>query len=465
MPNLKTARELQSRAALENETAAEQSASEPDDMHGSAAQATTSRNGADESIKIADRIKELRRVRARELVPNPKNWRRHPKAQVEALRGLLAEVGYADALLVRELPDRRLMLIDGHLRAETTPDALVPVLVLDVSEEEADKILVTLDPLASMAESDSARITALLQTVRTESPAVEELLRRTAGDRLWEILHPDEVKEAEVPPDKAEELREKWQTEAGQLWQVGPHRLMCGDCTDESEVARLWSEGESSARLIWTDPPYGVSYAEKNRLLNRSDRGNRIQKPITNDHLSEAETGKLFQDGLAVASKYCEPGACVYVTVPGGRLLVRFINALEAAGFAFKSTLVWVKNQFVIGMSDYHFRHELVLYGWLNNGPHLWNGDRSQDSVFEVDRPHVSDSHPTTKPIELIARMVANSTRPGELVFDPFCGSGSTIVAAHQLGRIGFGCEIDPAYLAVQLERLSMLGLRPELVK
>jgi DNA modification methylase len=207
-----------------------------------------------------------------------------------------------------------------------------------------------------------------------------------------------------------------------------------------------------------------VSYAEKNRLLNRSDHGNRIQKPIANDHLSEAETGALFRDGLTVASKYCAPGACLYVSVPGGRLLVVFISALEAAGFAFKRTLVWVKNQFVIGMSDYHFRHELILYGWLNNGSHLWNGDRSQDSVFEVDRPHTSNLHPTTKPVELIARMVANSTRPGELVFDPFCGSGSTIVAAHQLGRVGFGCEIDPAYVAVELERLSMLGLRPELV-
>jgi DNA modification methylase len=464
MPNPKTVRDLESRTAREKEMAAGPSVPEPDDKHGSTAQVATSRSDAGGSIQIADRIKELRRVRARDLLPNPKNWRRHPKAQIDALRGLLAEVGYADALLVRQLPDGRLMLIDGHLRAETTPDVLVPVLLLDVSEEEADKILLTLDPLAAMAESDAQRIAALLQTVRTESPAVEELLRRTAGDRLWEILHPDEVREVEVSLDKADELRRKWHTGAGQLWRVGPHRMICGDCTDESQVARLWSQEKFPARLIWTDPPYGVSYAEKNRVLNRSDRGKRIQKPITNDHLSEAQTGTLLRDGLVVASKYCEPGACVYVSVPGGRLLVRFISALEAAGFAFKSTLVWVKNQFVIGMSDYHFRHELVLYGWLNNGAHHWDGDRSQDSVFEVDRPRASDLHPTTKPVELIARMVANSSRPGELVYDPFCGSGSTIVAAHQLGRIGFGCEIDPAYLAVELERLSRLGLRAELV-
>ena len=133
-----------------------------------------------ESIHIRDRIRELRRVAARDLVPNPKNWRRHPKAQVDALHGILAEIGYADALLVRELPDGRLVLIDGHLRAETTPDALVPVLVVDVNEEEADKILLTLDPLAAMAESDAERLKALLTTVCTDSEAVQDLLKRLA---------------------------------------------------------------------------------------------------------------------------------------------------------------------------------------------------------------------------------------------------------------------------------------------
>ena len=132
---------------------------------------TGSSDDSQNQIRIQDRIRELRRVRARDLLPNPKNWRRHPKAQGDALRGLLAEIGYADALLARELPDGRLMLIDGHLRAETTPDAQVPVLVLDVSAEEADKILLTLDPLAAMAESDAERIKALLQTVRTDNQA------------------------------------------------------------------------------------------------------------------------------------------------------------------------------------------------------------------------------------------------------------------------------------------------------
>ena len=205
-------------------------------------------------LEIRDRIKALRRVRAKELLPNPKNWRKHPQAQAAALRGLLEEVGYADALLVRELPDGRLMIIDGHLRAETTPEAEVPVLVLDVSEDEADKILMTLDPLAAMAEADSERIKTLLATVRTDSPAVEELLRRTAGERLWQVLHPHELSEAEIAPYRAAELGAKWGTETGQLWLIGPHQLLCGDCRDVHNLKRLFENAEAF-RLIVTDPP------------------------------------------------------------------------------------------------------------------------------------------------------------------------------------------------------------------
>jgi len=127
-------------------------------------------------MEIRDRIKELRRVKASDLRPNPKNWRTHPQAQQDALRGVLAEVGYADALLARELPDGGLMLVDGHLRAETTPDMEVPVLILDVTEAEADKILATLDPLASLAEANTEALRELLDGIDTQSAAVQAML-------------------------------------------------------------------------------------------------------------------------------------------------------------------------------------------------------------------------------------------------------------------------------------------------
>jgi len=181
MPRSRTVQNRESRTAVENGTTAELSLSKPSDRHSSTFREKTS-SGVREPLQIADRIKELRRVRAKDLLPNPKNWRRHPKAQADALRALLADVGYADALLTRELSDGRLQLVDGHLRAQITPDSLVPVLVLDLTEEEADKVLATLDPLAAMAETDAERIKALLQTVRTDDEAVTDLLRHTAGD-------------------------------------------------------------------------------------------------------------------------------------------------------------------------------------------------------------------------------------------------------------------------------------------
>jgi site-specific DNA-methyltransferase (adenine-specific) len=414
---------------------------------------------------IRDRIKELRRVRASELVPHPKNWRRHSRAQAEVLKGLLAEIGYAGALLARELSDGRLMTIDGHLRAETTPDMEVPVLILDVTEEEADKILLTLDPVAAMAEGDQAAVEALLETVRTDSLAVASLFERIAGETAWLALNdPQQVVEVPARIDKAAELRVKWGTAPGQAWQAGPHKLVCGDCRDKAVVGRLWRDGSRKIRLVWSDPPYGVSYGAKNEFLNAISRGNRIQTPIHGDQMSATEVRALFANALKVAVVHAEIGMAVYATVPGGPLYTEFVGAFADAKISYRAQLTWVKQQFVIGRSDYHYRHEPILYGWLENGAHYWNGDRSQDSVFEVDKPHVSAEHPTQKPIALISQMIANSTLPGELVYDCFAGSGSTLVAAHQLGRVGYGVEIDSGYIAVALQRLADLGLEPKLI-
>jgi DNA modification methylase len=416
-------------------------------------------------MKIRDRIKELRRVKASELIPNEKNWRRHGRAQSAALEGLLAEIGYADALIARELPDGKLQLLDGHLRRDTTPKMEVPVLILDVSQEEGDKILLTLDPLAAMAEADKASVDALLATVHIDSVAVAAMLEQIAGEAAWEALD-DPAKVAEVPAqlDRAAELQAKWGTVAGQAWQIGPHRLVCGDCRDEGTVGRLWRDGRPKLRMVWTDPPYGVNLAAKNTRLNRTDRGGRVQRPIVGDDMGPDEVGALFRDALLATEGRTEAGAGLYATVPSGKMLPVFIEYLEHAGWTYKACLVWVKNQFVIGAGDYHWQHESVLYGWKEDGAHYFTDDRTQTSTFEVAKPHVSDLHPTTKPVGLVARMIANSSRAGEIVYDPFLGSGTSLVAAHQLGRVGRGVEISPEYVAVALERLSTLGLEPKLI-
>jgi hypothetical protein len=173
-------------------------------------------------MTIRDRIKELRRVRADELRPHPQNWRTHPEAQREALRGVLEEVGYADALLARELPNGGLELIDGHLRAEITPETLVPVLVLDVSEAEAAKILVTLDPLAALAEADAAKLDQILRQVETGSSAVADLLGKLAGDAGLSY------------GEKGEEPAESPEPDVPELFQV------LVECTDERQQKTVY---------------------------------------------------------------------------------------------------------------------------------------------------------------------------------------------------------------------------------
>jgi DNA modification methylase len=337
---------------------------------------------------------------------------------------------------------------------------MVPVLVVDLSEAEADKLLLTLDPLAAMAEADATRVAELLSTLGTESEAVAALLERIAVTAGCHGLTLGDAPEPEI--ERAAELQVRWATARGQLWAIGPHRLLCGDCCAVTDVMRLWSDGSPKLRVIWTDPPYGIDYAAKNRYLNRGDRGTRIQKPIANDQPAEVHT--LFARALELARGRALAGATCYATVPSGPLLSGFIEALNQSGFTFRHLLVWVKQQFVIGLSDYHYRHEPILYGWLGNGTHYWAGGRAQDSIFEIDKPHVSDLHPTTKPVQLVTRMIVNSSRAGEVVYDPFCGSGTTLVACAQLGRRGYAVEIDPAYVAVALERLAAMGLSPALV-
>ncbi|HQN10307.1 MAG TPA: hypothetical protein PK569_22310, partial [Thermoanaerobaculia bacterium] len=201
-------------------------------------------------MKIRDRILDLRRVPARDLRPDPRNWRTHPKAQKEALQGLLSEIGYADALLARETPEG-LVLIDGHLRAETTPDSEVPVLVLDVDEREAGKLLASLDPLAAMAGADDERLAEILRSVETSSDSVQAMFDKLAKEHGVLTFGPESDVDAEPEIGRADELRKTWGTEPGQLWLLGDHRLLCGDSTSAADVHRLM--GNERAVLFATD--------------------------------------------------------------------------------------------------------------------------------------------------------------------------------------------------------------------
>src|SRR5437773_1230589 len=243
-------------------------------------------------MSFPDRIKELRRVKAAELLADPLNWRRHPEAQRRALQAVLEQIGMADALLAREVSGH-LVLIDGHLRWDLDPEAMLPVLVLDVSEEEAATRLATLDPLAGMAVADPERLAALLaQAVVPDEVLATSLWSMAGGVSAPGLTDPDAIP---ARPDRP-------RVRPGELWALGPHRLLCADATDAAGVHRLM--GGERATVMWTDPPYGVSYVGKTpRALT-----------ISGDGPEGVEM--LLQSAFARADLALRPGARIYLCHP-----------------------------------------------------------------------------------------------------------------------------------------------------
>ena len=362
--------------------------------------------------QIRDRIVGLRRVRADELIPNPKNWRRHPKAQADALKGLLGEIGYADALLARETPEG-LMLIDGHLRAETTPTTKVPVLVLDLDEAEADKLLLTLDPLAAMAEMDGDATAALLEGVESESEAVQAMLGGLR-DQAQKAMGPGEgLTDPDAVPEAVEPVAKR-----GDVWVCGDHRVMCGDSTDAEDVARLMA-GEK-AGLLLTDPPYGVRYDPREQFVH-GHRGNRADAPMPNDD------GSL---NLSFLGTYRQ------------RLVWGFPHIMDRGATGW---LVWDKHP---GLNGESIGNPVEMAATT-----LWSGFRIVRLLWGGYYRAAGEErgiHPTQKPLGVIEPFISEAAG---IVYDPFLGSGTTMIAAERLGRRCYGCEIEPRYVQVAIER------------
>jgi DNA modification methylase len=385
-------------------------------------------------MKIRDRIRELRRVPASELRPNPKNWRTHPEAQANALRGLLSEIGIADAVLARELADGSLMLVDGHLRAETLGDETVPVLVLDVDEAEADKVLATLDPLAAMAEADAAKLDAILREVDTGSPDVQQLLADLADEAG---LYQDEAKEIvedEIPEPPVDPI-----TKPGDLWTLGDHRLLCGDSTKPEDVERLMAGAK--AGMMVTDPPYGVDY----------DGGQANAKK--REKLSGDDTTEVFNAGLSAALNAVPSGP--WYIWHAGRYAEPVYAAIRKCGFDVRALIVWNKLKAHYGAPSAHYcqKHEPCLYAVRDSAGFC--GPSNEVTVWDIEQPHRNEHHPTQKPIICMARAIRN--HDAESVYDPFLGSGTTLIAAEQLGRKCYGMEISPQYCDVIVKRWETL--------
>lgn len=360
------------------------------------------------------------------------------QGDVGAIVGSMEANGVYGALVVqkpRGSRKRGRILAGNHrwLAAKAAGVERVPVVWVDVDDERATRIMLADNQTANLATYDEAGLAALLERLSEtdeglagtafDDDDLDDLLGRLAeppsGPQPGDDDFPDAVPAKTIP---------------GDVWLLGPHRLLCGDATVPTNMDRLMAGG--AADMVWTDPPYGVSY------VGRTDDA----LTIKNDEATGL--GALLGAALPNAATACRAGAAWYVAAPAGPQFLDFATVLTNLDI-WRQTLVWLKNSLVLGRSDYHYRHEALFYGWVPGAVHSALPDRTHDSVLEFDRPARSEEHPTMKPVTLIAYCVENSTKPGDVVLDPFGGSGSTLVAAERLNREARLIELDPIYCDV----------------
>lgn len=249
----------------------------------------------------------------------------------------------------------------------------------------------------------------------------------------------DSEVDAEPQIDKADELRAKWGVEPGQLWELGEHRLLCGDSSEIDDARRVIGGG--LADMVITDPPYGVAYVGKTKDALK----------VENDDVDEETLAKMCKQWFDAADEVSRAGAYWVATVPPGPLHGVFFNDWKARGYL-RQVMVWNKDSMVMGHSEYHYKHEPILFGW-KPGERLKSSDRTKTTVWDFARPKASREHPTMKPVEMWAYAINNHTEKGNAVYEPFSGSGTTIIACEQLGRKARAIEISPNYVAVALQR------------
>lgn len=395
-------------------------------------------------MQLRNRIQGLIHLKGSEVIPNPANFRSHPKQQRDVLRAAMEDLGIIAAGIVRQLPDGSYMAIDGHLRGEDNPDETLPWLLVDLNEEEAKKAILTLDPVSAMAEINKEVLNEVLQTVDINDEEIQKLCAKLADDAGLYKEDKENLEDDEIP-----QTPENPVTRLGDVWVVGPHkhRIMCGSSTDPQSVRHLMAG--NIPHMMVTDPPYGVVYnpgwrneaAEKGLIQYAARREGKV---LNDERVDWTEAYKLFE------------GDVVYVW-HAGKHTGEVSKNIQDAGFEIRSQLIWKKPNFAISRGDYHWQHEPLLYACRKGRPSKWCGDRSQSTIWEIsNRLEATDKtdHGTQKPLECMARPIRNHGKDDDSVYDPFGGSGTTMVASEEIGRQSFLMELHPPYVDVTLMRM-----------
>ena len=388
---------------------------------------------------LADRIEHWSLDK---LLPYVRNARLHSDEQVAQIAASIAEFGFVNPCLVGADG----VLVAGHGRlaaARKLGLTTVPVVVLDHLTPTQRRALVLADNrLAELATWDDALLRVELEALQDEGFDLD--LTGFDADALAELLAGEEPEhEGQTEDDTLPDVPEEPVSQPGDVWLLGPHRLVCGDATTAEAFALLLPDGER-ADMVFTDPPYNVNYANsaKDKLRGK-------HRPILNDALGEGFYDFLY-DALALINAHTR--GAIYVAMSSSELDT-LQAAFRAVGGHWSTFIIWAKNTFTLGRADYQRQYEPILYGWPEGAERYWCGDRDQGDVWQIKKPQKNDLHPTMKPVELVERAIRNSSRPGDVVLDPFGGSGTTLIAAEKAGRVARLIELDPKYTDVIVRR------------
>ena len=379
---------------------------------------------------------EMQLISIDKLVPYVNNARTHSAEQILKLRSSLREFGFVNTIII----DREFNVIAGHGRLMAAKEEgieEVPCVFVDFLTDAQKKAYILADNRMAM---DAGWDEELLKIEMEELQNLGYDLEFTGFDEkeLADLFGVDdkEVKEDEF--DLTAALEKASFVERGDVWFVGKHKLMCGDATSSEDVAKLMED--KKANLILTDPPYNVAFKSSDGLT------------IQNDSMKNNDFYEFLFSSFKNMAEHLENGGAAYIFHADTEGL-NFRKAFIDAGFHLAGCCIWVKDSLVLGRSDYQWQHEPVLYGFMQNGKHPWYSDRKQTTIWNFDKPKKNSNHPTSKPLDLLAYPINNSTQANAIVIDTFGGSGSTLMACEQMNRICYTMELDEKYASVILRR------------
>ena len=418
-------------------------------MEGASAGSGGAANGQDREVLIAALRESIERHTVPShplaaLKPHPRNSRVHPPAQLDEIERSMLEWGWTMPILA----DEDGTILAGHGRKMVAErlglDEAPVIFATGWSDDQKRAYIIADNKLPENAEWDPSMLK--LELSELEAGGFDLSLIGFDATELAEIMF---VTEGESDPESVPETPANPVTVRGDVWLIGRHRLVCGDSTNSDDVAKALNGAKP--HLMVTDPPYGVEYDASWRakaMPSKNDpkrwkdgRGRAVGAVMNDDRADWREAWVLF------------PGEVLYVW-HGSNQSRMVIDSIEAVGFELRAQIIWNKSHFAIGRGDYHGKHEPCWYAVRKGGKGHWNGDRKQTTVWEIDKPQKSETgHSTQKPVECMQRPIENNSKPGDAVYEPFSGSGTTIIAAEMTGRVCHALELSPEYCDVAVKR------------